>query len=319
MIGANIAALEGRPFRLFFTNPEENKDMFQHSVMRFPAATLPRFIVLACSVALFLSGEVSAVPLDPNISITATVDLDGLSSSAPAGSTQTGTFSQVIGGSLTTSTVDGGLNLTGTLPLGGALTDINDSVGISFTGTGNSAGGSGSSDFFGNYGVTLSNASATDTFQITLGLQFTNQVDANGDDVGIEGDIFLNDGVTEIFFSDLISDTFFGDSAGGSNDGTTVDTPFGPLGTFGASLSDSGTVLLDFLLSPGAIINLTGENNMFLALFDGTYSATVESRLFVSSVVNQTTPPAVPEPATFWLIGAGLMGLRATRRSIKAD
>lgn len=284
--------------------------------LRIGRSTAPIGLLVA---ALLTAPDALAVPFNSNVSISASVTLNGLSTSAPPGLTQSGIFSATVGGSTSSVNADAP-PAPSSLPLGGALTDINDGVGMNFTGSGNSANGTGRSDLFGDYSVVLSNQSATDTFIVTLGWQFTNQIDANGADAYAKGEMFLNNGAPQdLVFSDLISDTVLGDQAGGSNDGTQWDTPFGFLTSFGAALLDSGTVLLDFTLSPGQTINLTGRNDMSGIVNSGDYSATVDSRVFVSGVVNQTTttppPPALPEPASLWLFGAGLMGLRAVRRS----
>ena len=167
------------------------------------------------SAILLVAAEASATPFDTSVSITASVNLNVFSSEAPAGLTQSGTFSQVIGGAMIASTVDNTLNITGTLPLGGTLTDIDDGVGMRFQSSGNSSDATDSFELFGDYRISLANTSVTDTFKITLGLEFVNSVDASGQDVGSEGEIILEEEGTKIFFSNLISDTLIGDGAGG--------------------------------------------------------------------------------------------------------
>lgn len=280
------------------------------------------FIGLIMSVTLFATNDVAAA-FDSNISITATAGLSGTSYTDDSAINQTGTFSSILAGLPGSATVDSALGVTGSLPQGGVLTEIGDGVGINFTGNANSSQGIGAAGLFGDYAVGMTNNSVVDTFKVTLGWEFTNQVDANGLDVGIEGELFLivNGAINEFFFSDLISDTALGDQAGGSDDNpdTNWESPFASLASSGEALLDQGILFFDFILTPGQVINLTGRNDMEVFLFDGDYSATVSSELYVSNVENLTNtppPPSVPEPTSVWLIAAGLAGFCISRRLV---
>lgn len=273
---------------------------------------------LVISATLFIASNAAASAFDSNISISATAEMDPSSVPADPGITSSGTFSSVIAGVSDSATVDGALTVSGTLPQGGVLTDILDGVGMGFLGSGGFVGTDvHATELYGNYNVDMANNSLVDTFKITLGWEFFNQVDADGTDAFVFGQLSLFDSA-EFFFSDLRSDSFLGDEAFGSDDtpDTNWETNAGSLGTKGSSLVDQGLLLFDFILAPGDMINLTGFHDMRAGAIDGSFTADISSRFYVSEVLNLTnTPePTVPEPASLWLIAAGLAAFRFSRR-----
>jgi hypothetical protein len=102
--------------------------------------------VCKCLLLLPVTGAL-AMPFDSNVHVQAEVSLaaPGLNSSqaAVSGADQTGQFSKVVGGVTSTANVDKTLAVTsGTLPLSGILTGINDGVGMNFTSNASFSGSS---------------------------------------------------------------------------------------------------------------------------------------------------------------------------------
>lgn len=289
------------------------------SYQEIPKAKTKHWLGLVFSAMLLTSTNVFAVAFDSDISITATANLDGFSFSEDPGINLSGDISSSIGGTSSSTGINSSVSVSGSLPQGGVLTDLNDGVGINFSGNSSSAEGTGAAGLYGDYVVDLSNNSAVDTFKVILGWDFTNQVDANGPDVGVIGDLSLSSTV-EFFFSRLVSDTLFEDEAYGSDDDPDTDweTSPGYLGTFGESLLDHGLLLFEFILNPGQVVNVTGRNDLDVFLYDGDYSGEASSRLFVSDVVKlpPSPPPVLPEPTSLWLIAVGLAAFRIARRSV---
>jgi hypothetical protein len=110
----------------------------------------------------------------------------------------------------------------------------------------------------------------------------------------------------------LVFDYMFTEGAGNMDeffaavlDGTTGFS-VGPGFEFATADSSSGTVAFDLSSLSGLTLGLSFE----LAAFDAASDSTVT----VSNVRLESV--AVPEPGTFWLIGAGLIGWMVFRRAV---
>jgi hypothetical protein len=296
----------------FGTRRERLKDFFSVST------------ILAAIVAVLLGilpATASATLIDPLISITGSAELSPIPLTAPTGNaSQNGTLTRIMGGATTTTTFNG-TTVTGTNPLTGTLTDTGDGFGIALNASGSNTGATSSiGDLFGDYSFVIANSSA-DTFTVNLKLDFNHQVNAdgvNGADVFAKSLIRLYDVThnTELVFSGITSDTLNGDTKFVLPDNTT-DSASG----FGATLTDTGSLILSFILAPGATVNL-GDSSFELnlrggAFAPGSFSAAVTTLLTVDSVVKQQTPlPTVPEPEILFLLGFGLaLFCFANRRS----
>jgi len=261
--------------------------------------TLIQYFLYSTFLILSTPWVAHAIPFSSDISISGSIVYDNVNSYA-TGTTQSGSISSIIGETKTTSNITGAI-ITGTNPLAGTLTDIGDGFGSIFSMSGDQNADKG--ELFSDYAINITNNSATDQFMVSFLLDFTNIVDANGADSFADSQFSLSNDTTtsEIFFTDLTSDIFFGDKENGIS-----------LASFGASLSDTGMVTLDFLLTPLAVINLSGINQLQGGVFDDTSDFEGELTSFISlaSVTNLTTPPSsVPEPVTFFLIMGGFIGL----------
>ena len=227
---------------------------------------------------------------DSSISITGSAELSPNPFTATTGGAiQGGTLTQIIGGVTTTTTV------TGTNPLAGTLTDINDGFGIALNASGSSTTATSEIDeLFGDYSFVIKNDSLIDTYIVNLKLAYDNRVTASGTDAYGNSEISLDNvtGGSEIFFSGLSSDTIIGNRKFVFPDANTNLAS----GSFGGSLTDIGSLILSFTLAPGATVNL-GDGSFEVnldggAFAQGSFSAAVTTLLTVDSVTKQqTTPP----------------------------
>lgn len=264
----------------------------KHLISRIGLAFIAGTLAFNLSVA-------HAIPFTSDLSITGETAFDDTFS---FGNTS-GDFSVVSGGGTTASTYSGS-SVTGANPLAGTLTDIND--GFGFTGT-----ASATNDTFGigfDTNLNIFNNSLVDVYEIVFKLSFSNRVNATGSDAVSDSELTLgsNGGVDDLFFSDLVSDTVNGNSDDGN--GT---------GGFGGILSASGDEFFTFLLNPSDMIDL--DMSWTLEDFSGDYAgglaeADLSAFLSVYSVTQQGGPAPVPLPATFFLVGLGLILLPLQRR-----
>jgi len=258
--------------------------------------------------ALFMTFSASAVPITPDLTITGdiTFDVDPTNGSLPASglATQTATMESILGGTLSTSTVNN-VTVSGNNPLGGQLTEINDGIGLEASVSSNGIGFVDA--FVFDYNFALSNSSATEDYTISFAIDYNSSVNS-AVNAFIDNRLILED-PAEFFFSDLTTDTFFGNEKNG------VDT-----GNFGGVESDSGLFTFDIVVLAGQMATFTGEVKIDGEVFDGQglMSALNDSFIYVSAVVGSTAPPPppptnVPAPSTPLLLLAGLMCLIARR------
>lgn len=281
------------------------------NAFRWVGATL-----LASAVAVLMPVTTAlAIPINSNVVVNATVNLNGSSVPATGGANQSGTYKLKNAGIDSTATVDSGLVITGSLPLGANLTDLGDGVGLNASMNGTFNGGDATTDgFFSDYTFDLTNNSATETFKITLGVSFDNMTSAGGPATPPFGAFNHNlislknvtAGGTEFFFTDLTTDTVFGDANSG-----------GPTGTFGVTQSETGNPFFDFILAPGAHIALSGREDLRGGAFEtgAHYAGHVNAFISVDAIADITPPPnGVPEPGALMLASAALFALGLSRR-----
>ena len=274
----------------------------------------PLLVILALGFLMMTGAAAEAAPIDPNISISGSADYDGGAGgfSFVDNATQSGTMTVTVGGTTTTTTY--GATSTGFLegstvgadPLMGTLTDIGDGFGV--TGTASGSGATDNAEFAigADVVMTITNTSALDIFQVTVGIAYGNMVNSGGTDAYVDSEFTLDSRLlpapppgTEEFFTDLITDTVNGNEVGGI-----------PTGGFGGPLADSGTDTLVLTLNPGDSYILEGDWTME----GGTFTA--ESEAFLNDFdVQLTIDEVVPEPATLGLLFIGGLALLRRRRS----
>jgi len=286
-------------------------------------ARAPLFSVIRLTLAI-LAALLGAIPtaamatlIDPSIAISGSAALS-FDSTALTNATQSGTVDSIIGSTDTTSTLSGN-TITGTNPLAGTLTSIGDGFGIGFTASGTAANGNTSQigNLFGDYSFTIANNSATDTFTVNLKLNFSESVDATGVNAFAQSQTRLADATsaTEYLFLGLSSDTL------NSNTKYTYQNPVNQAIGSGGALNYTGSIILSFILAPGAQVNL-GDNSFEVNLLGGafdagdSFSAAVSTLYTVDSVVKQQAKN-VPEPQTFLLLTVGLILLSLYKRPIQ--
>jgi len=282
---------------------------------------------LAAAIALLLSSHIAptyAASFDPNIVIKGSAEFDSTGSPfEPVNASQSGEITRIMAGITTTTTLNGAA-INGVDPLTGTLISIGDGFGVKFKANGN-AGNEPAvvNSLFGDYSLSLQNNSATDAFLVNLRFEFSQQVDTtdsvksntdNGEFAHAQVALHKQDG-SELLFASALSDTQFGNQQFLFTN-NLVNSASG----LGGKLSDSGFLILSFLLNPGELLQLGDGNPEVLlrgAADSGLFSGEVATLLTVDSVVRQGTE-TVPEPETLLLTAIGLASLLASQRRNRA-
>ena len=262
------------------------------------------------------TSPVLAALISSDLAITGSVELStsiGVSPFSDGNVTQNGAIRTTAGGiptsngfSTTPGTADGvddaTTSLPATNPLSGNLTNTGDGIGwdtnldaLFETGFNFNEG----YDFIVDLGFSLKNNSLTDTFTITMQLDYSNVADVNGGDAYADSRLDLEVDNVDVFASEVLSDSFLGDALNG------VAT-----GTFGGVISDNGIFSFDIILSPGDIAMIGGTHQWEGGVFDTGFSnADVNMDLFISDVACSGTCNVVPVPGALLLFSSGLSGL----------
>ncbi len=226
---------------------------------------------------LTVSAAASAVTFDPDLVITGSVELStsiGPSPFSDGDVTQAGSIRIIQGGGTTSSAFstspgpqppdnvnDGTTVLPPTNPLSGALTDTGDGVGFS---TNLDTLGLAGFNFVGDgfnfvidASLGLTNNSFVNTYDVTVRVDYSNVVDADGNDAFSEVEMDVELDTVNVLLSDVASDTFLGDSFGGT-----------PTGTFGEVISDIGFFDFVVTLGPGASAQVTNVHQWEGSVFE---------------------------------------------------
>lgn len=253
------------------------------------------------TLLLLAGGAVTAAPVPAGLSIQASVTLDTTNSVATVGdATQSGSLSAVSGGAAAgTSTFgDDPSAVTPSSGQAAALVATGDGVGatLQMAGTFGSTSTDAMSDgLFVDYVLDLFNSSATDTFDVTFRVLWTNTVAASGPDAFTHSQLSVFDASNnEVFYTDYTADTVNGDTA-----------------------FDIGGDTFMVSLAPGASYSFTALQQQRGGAFVDTsgYSASLVAFLQLDGVVVTGQPPTgAPLPGTLALAGLGLALLARSRR-----
>lgn len=267
------------------------------------------------------TSHVLAAPISLDLAITGSVELStsiGVSPFSDGNVTQTGAISTTVGGATTSHAFstspgtadgvdDGTTSLPAANPMTSNLTDTGDGIGwdtnldaLFETGFNFNPG----YDFIVDLGLNLANNSLTDTFTITMQLDYSHAADVGGIDAYADSKLDLEVDNVNVFISEVLSDSFFGDALNG------VAT-----GTFGDLISDNGTLFFDIILNPGDVALIGGTHQWEGGVFDTGFSnADVNMDLFIADVVCSGNCPVVPVPGALLLFSSGLSGLALFHR-----
>ena len=260
---------------------------------------------VALGISLFGYGA-GAVPIDSDLAISGSLNMS--TASATGNVAQTGEVRTVVGGVTTSSAF--GIGTPGTNPLAGVFTDTGD--GIGFT-TSLNAGPTSEFDFIIDLGINFANSSATDTFTITVRVNLSSIVDADGLDSYAESQLDLEVNTVDQINSSIASDTLFGDVSNGAS-----------LGTFGAMISDIFNTTFDIVLTPGGNAVLGDHHQWEGGVFDASGASLVDVMLDITidNIVCtgpncvDLPPSSVSEPGTLTMLATTALGfaLLKTRR-----
>jgi hypothetical protein len=152
--------------------------------------------------------------------------------------------------------------------------------------------------------------SSLDDYLVTVRFDFSNQVNATGNDAYADSEFSVEDSDGEFLFTDLVSDTVYGNQV---NDAYPA--------SYGGILTDSYNNTINFFLGAGESETIFGMYTMLGEVY-GSGVSTTDFNAFISieSVTNLgggPDPNAVPIPAALPLFGSGLLALAAIRRRFR--
>lgn len=245
---------------------------------------------LAAAAALAFAGAACAAPLLDGLSISVARTSFQLGA-ATGGATQGGVAIGTFGGAASTND-------------SGAFTQTGDRIGASLAAFGTFGGqppGTTAGLFGRDYGVTLTNATATD-MEVVLQAVVMNRVAANGGDAYAKSAFVVRQGQTELFFSDFRIDTF----------------NTGPSNNFTQASPDN---LLTLLILANSSLQLSASQEIEAGAYVGgaSFDTSLDAALQLESarvlgVVDPGPGNAVPLPGTLALLLAALPGLALTHR-----
>lgn len=274
---------------------------------------MSQFCFTLTTTALLLNLSIAeAAPFSTDLLINGSSDFNESWSLGANGGA--GSFGVISAGTSTESTFATDSSVTGSNPVSGALTDIND--GVSFSSITSMTDGDYIASSLSS-SISLINSSSSSLFEVSLRLDYSHTVNADSDTIASalsgHGNAYLysimeleKNSTSGLFYSEIWSDTLDED----------YDSHSGGLtGTYGDEISASGSEIINVLLNPLDMFEL----DLYWSMegWDDLNTGLVESNITTFLSIESVTERAVPAPATFWLIGLGLglIGLAKRKKS----
>lgn len=252
-----------------------------------------------------LTGSAKAAPFAPDITIIGTSFYDTSFAEEIGVSNVEGSIFDTVMGLTSTSEFNGNI-IVGANPRLGGLTDIDDEIGLAAVGL---AATQAIFKASGALGLSLTNNSATDSYEVAIDVAYANRVYSEGQAAWITSGFSASDSRGGSITSEVLSSTLVPNFVNG------VMVP-GP----GGFLADGGLAPLSYLLNPGDSVDLVGlwgfagavdseESLVTLDFFGASFKVTDVS-------LSDRSEQPVPEPTAALCFGLGLLAMsRFTRRS----
>lgn len=259
---------------------------------------------LAAVAFVSFSGTAFAVPFASDVSIVGTSYYDTTYvQEVGVANVEGSIFDTVVG--LTSGSAFNGNMIVGANPRFGQLTDVGDEVGLGAVGL---ASTDGSFQATADLGLSISNDSLTDVFQVEIEVAFANRLFATGQTAWIESNFVIGDSLGGVVQSAISSSTVRGNTYNGS----LIDG-------FGGLVEDGRVLGLTYTLDPGESVDVVGQwafggavlgDEALVALDAFGASFKIGSVTSVGTVSGQP----VPEPTAALVFGLGLATVAGIRR-----